>query len=147
MLMIEFNIEVQRQIISFGLDDFSPNAMLPNVHGGQYGKTPDEWRRDVVSLGYCMLMADLVIPLPGVENYQEKTPREIRDFLLQGDPESGLDIDSVWDVMHFVGTPKLHDLLRILELNNWEAMHSELSPPLAQVLVEMDVVAFGFSCK
>jgi hypothetical protein len=80
-------------------------------------------------------------------NYQEKTPQEIRAFLLQGDPKSGLDVDLVWDVMHFVGTPKLHDLLRILELNNWEAMHSELSPPLGQVLVEMEVVALGFRGK
>lgn len=74
-LMIEFDIEVQRQIISFGLDDSSPNGMLPNVHGRQYGEAPDHWRRDVISLAYSMLMAKLIIPLPGIENYQERPLR------------------------------------------------------------------------
>ena len=142
--MIEFDIEVQRQIISFGLDDFSPNAMLPNVKGGQYGESPDEWRRDVVSLACCMLTAELIVPLPGIENYQEKTAQEITNFLLQGDPEGGLDVDLVWDVMHFAGTPKLLELLRVHELNGWQAMDSELSMPLGQVLAGIDVVAMGF---
>lgn len=79
--------------------------------------------------------------------YQEKTSQEIRTLLLQGDPESGLDVDLVWDVMHFVGTPKLLELLRVHELNGWEAIHSELSLPLGQVLVGMDVVAIGFKDK
>jgi hypothetical protein len=145
--MIEFDIEVQRQIISFGLDDSSPNGMLPNVHGGQYGAAPDHWRRDVISLAYSMLMAELIIPLPGIENYQERTSQEIKDFLLQGDPENGLDVDLVWDVMHFVGTPKLLELLRVHKFDGWEAMHSELSLPLGQVLVGMNVVVIGMKGK
>lgn len=40
------------------------------------------------------------------------------NFLLQGDPENGLDVDLVWDVMHFVGTPKLLQLLQGHELNS-----------------------------
>jgi hypothetical protein len=145
--MIQFDIEVQRQIVAFGLDDFSPNSMLPNVHGGQYGEAPDEWRRDVASLACCMLAAELIIPLPGIEKYQEKTSEEIMTLLLQGDPESGLDVDLIWDVMHFSGTPKLLELLRVYELNGWEAIHSELLLPLGEALVEMDVVAIGFGGK
>ncbi len=138
--MIKFDIEVQRQIISLGLDDFSPNAMLPKVHGGQYGETPEEWRKDVVSLACGMLAAGLVIPLPGIEGYQGKSSMEIRDLLQQGDSENGLDADLVWDVIHFSGTQKLLELLLMFELNNWQATHSGLSQSLGKALAEMDVV-------
>jgi len=35
--MIKFDVHVQRQIIALGLDDFTPNAMLLNMQGRQYG--------------------------------------------------------------------------------------------------------------
>ena len=138
--MIKFDIEVQRQIISVGLDDFTPNAMLPNVHGGQYGETPEKWRKDVISLTCCMLAAELISPIPGIENYQEKTSEEIRDLLQQGDLGNELDADLVWDVMHFFGTQKLLELLREFELNDWEATRSGLFLPLGKALAEMNVV-------
>jgi len=138
--MIKFDIEVQRQIISAGLDDFSPNAMLPKIHGGQYGETPEEWRKEVVSLVFLMLAAGLITPLPGIEGYQSKSSEEIRDLLQQGDSENGLDVDLVWDVIHFSGTQKLLELLRMFQLDTWESMHSELSLSLGKDLAEMNVV-------
>lgn len=138
--MIKFDIEVQRQVISVGLDDSPPNAMLPKMHGGQYGETPEEWRKEVVSFAFCMLAAGLITPLPGIEGYQSKSSEEIRDILQQGDTENGLDVDLVWDVIHFSGTQKLLELLRIFQLNSWESMHSGLSLSLGKALAEMDVV-------
>lgn len=138
--MIKFDIEVQQQIILFGLDDSSPNAMLPKIHGGQYGDTPLEWRKDVVSLAGSMLAAGIVTPLSGMEGYQVKSAEEVRGLLQEGDSENGFDVDLVWDVMHLSGTQKLRELLRMFELDSWEAMHSGLSQSLGQVLAEMDVV-------
>ncbi|MBJ7311144.1 hypothetical protein ACFOLJ_26415 [Rugamonas sp. CCM 8940] len=58
----------------------------------------------------------------------------------QGDSENGLDVDLVWDVMHFFGTQKLLELLRKFELNDWEAMHSGLHLSLGKALAELNVV-------
>lgn len=109
-------------------------------HGGQYGETPEEWRKDVISFACDMSAAGLVMPLPGIENYQGKSSAEIRDLLQQGDLENGLDADLVWDVIHFSGTQKLLELLRMFELNNWQATHSGLSQSFGRALAEMDVV-------
>lgn len=138
--MIKFDIEVQREMISAALDDFTPNAMLPKIHGGQYGETPEEWRKEVVLLVFLMLATGLITPLAGIEGYQSKSSEKIRDILLLGDSENGLDVDLVWDVIHFSGTQKLLDLLSMFQLNNWEAMHSELSLSLGKSLAEMNVV-------
>lgn len=138
--MLKFNIDVQKQIISAALDDFSPNAMLPNMHGGQYGDTPQKWREDVITLVCCMLMADLITPLSGLEGYHAKSVEEIRDLLRHGDLDNGLDVELVWDVIHFAGTQKLLELLQDLQLNSWEAMHASLSPSLGESLAEMKVV-------
>lgn len=140
--MNKFNSDVQRQIIAFGLDDFSPNAMLPNVHGGQYGATPWKWRESVVSLACAMLAAGLIRPIDGIENYNGKSSDEIRNLLQGGDSRNGLDVDLVWDVIHFFGTEKLLALLRKLELNDWDSMNAGMSLPLSEALVELNVVKF-----
>ncbi|MFZ6759279.1 hypothetical protein ACO0K9_18905 [Undibacterium sp. Ji50W] len=138
--MLKFDTDIQRQIISANLDDFSANAMLPNVHGGQYGVTPQKWRADVISLTYSMLAAGLIAPLPGLEAYHGKSFEEIRRVLQHGDSENGFDVDLVWDVIHFAGTKKLHELLEKLHLDSWQAMRAELSPVLCNILAEMHVV-------
>ena len=43
--MFDFpEIAFQRQLIIASLDDFTPNAALPNVHGGQYGLSVELWK-------------------------------------------------------------------------------------------------------
>ena len=140
MKLIKFDIDVQRQIIALGLDDFSPNAMLPNVHGGQYGASPEEWRKSVFLLACALMAAGLVSALPGREEYQAKSSEEIQTLLQNGDPKNGFDVDLVWDVIHFYGTEKLIMLLRKLDLNEWKAMQTGLSLPLGKALVELNVV-------
>lgn len=140
--MIQFDIDVQRQIIALGLDDFSPNAMLPHMHGGQFGGTPSEWRKSVVLLTCGMLAARLISSIPGLENYHEKNSDEIRALLQQADLKNDGDADLVWDVLHFCGSEKLLELLRKLELNNWEAMDAGLSQPLGKALAELNAVQF-----
>lgn len=137
--MIKFDRDVQRQIIVFGLDDDCPNSMLSNVHGGQYGATPSEWRESVLLHICAMLDAELISPHPEIDDYQGKSSKEIRNLLEQGDPENGFDADIIWYVMHFNGTEKLIELLRKLDLNEWAAIDAELSLPLGEALAELNV--------
>lgn len=88
-----------------------------------------------------MLAAGLITRLPGIEGYQSKSSEEIREILQQGDAQNGLDVDLVWDVIHFSSTEKLLELLRIFQLNTWESMHSELSMSLGKEdLAKMNIV-------
>nr|WP_230961628.1 hypothetical protein [Burkholderia stagnalis] len=41
-------IDYQKQLIVSGLDDFSPNAALSHVLGGQFGPRPELWKQAVV---------------------------------------------------------------------------------------------------
>ena len=140
MRMIDFDLEVQKQVISAGLDDFSPNAMLPATHGGQFGATPAAWRNAVIALICSMLDAGLIVPNSGMGNYHEKSTSQIADLLTHGDADNGLDRDVVCDAVHFFGTPKLLALLQMLELDNWEALQCGLSAALGGALAEMNVV-------
>lgn len=98
---MKFDLDIQRQVIWLGLDDPSPNSMLPQVHGGEYGATPVEWRKSVVLFTCSMLEAALLYPLPEIENYEGKSADYIRDLLEQDDPKNGFDCDLLWNVIHF----------------------------------------------
>ncbi|WEF34259.1 hypothetical protein [Pseudoduganella chitinolytica] len=138
---MKFDIDIQRQTIALGLEDFSPNAMLPNVCGGQYGRSPEDWREDVVAFVYYMLKAGLIAPIAGIEGYQNKDANELRKILQEGDAENGFDVDLVWDIIHFFGTPGLTRLLQECELYGWDALDSELSPSLQAALAQHGILA------
>lgn len=138
--MPTFDVNIQRQVILFGLDDSSPNAMLPNVHGGQYGASPEEWRTRVMLLIRTLLETELIVPLAGRENYREKDSEQLLAMLERGDPENGLDVDLFWDAIHFHGTPKLNNILEALRLNHWRAIDADLSTPPGEALAELGVV-------
>lgn len=138
--MLEFDNELQKQIITASLDDFSPNSALSNTHGGQDGNTPHIWREAVLEFIHDMLIAGLIAPLPGQENYQKKSAEEIVKMLRSGDAENGFDAEFTWNVIYFTGTEKLSQLLQDLKLNSWESMNFGLSLPLGKALSEMKVV-------
>lgn len=87
-----------------------------------------------------MLQARLIAPIPGLEAYQNKHASAIKRLLQDGDPENGLDVGLLWDIIHFVGTPKLVALLSDHELHDWSALNSSLSPPFGKALAAMSVV-------
>lgn len=138
--MMRFDLHVQRQIIWLGLDDPSPNSMFSNLHGGEHGATPAEWRKSVVLFTCAMLEAGLIYPLPEIENYEGKGTDYIISLLEHGDPKNCFDMDLIWHVMHFFGTEKLLELLRKLELNEWKALDADLSTPLGKALADLNVV-------
>ncbi|HEX7687096.1 MAG TPA: hypothetical protein VF453_05295 [Burkholderiaceae bacterium] len=138
--MLEFNIDIQKQLISAALDDFTPNSAFPNLHGGQFGDTPDAWREAVVTFIQDMVAAGLIAPLAGREGYQAKSAQQIAELLRNGDPETGLDSDLLWDVMHFAGTAKLADLLHALSLDDWQARSAGPCVDLARRLGEIGAI-------
>ena len=139
--MLRFDTQIQRQVISAALDDFSPNDTLEGLHGGQYGDSPDTWREAVIEFIESMLLTRLIAPLQGRENYKSKSAQEIRELLRQGDPGNGLDTDVLWDAMHFSGTDKLVELLQGMGLASWEAAGGNLSSPLKVALAHLNVVS------
>ncbi len=50
LYMFDFpEIAYQRQLIVASLDDFTPNAALSHVHGGQHGPNVELWKYSVVN--------------------------------------------------------------------------------------------------
>ncbi|MEH6461365.1 hypothetical protein, partial [Chitinimonas sp. JJ19] len=82
--MLNFDAAFQSQVIVAALDDFTPNAVLPNLHGGQYGDSPGAWREAVIEFIRSMLSAGLIAPLPGRGGYDSKNTQEICEILLFG---------------------------------------------------------------
>jgi hypothetical protein len=138
--MVTFDIDIQRQLICAALDDFSANAALPNVLGGQYGATSDAWRQLVMQFICDAVKAGIIVALPGKEGYDLKSADELRDLLSHGDINNGLDASLLWDVIHFAGTKVLRDILSSYQLDNWNAMNSALSLELGRTLSDMRVV-------
>jgi hypothetical protein len=139
--MLNFDIGLQRQLVSAALDDFSPNDALPDSHGGQYGETPTIWREAVIEFVGAMLTAGLIAPLPGLEGYPCRTPEEICNMLRFGETEMGLDAETLWDAIHFAGTEKLATIMREIGLATWEARSGSPSPALKKALAGMGLVA------
>jgi hypothetical protein len=139
--MLDFEIHLQRQVIALGLDDASPNAMLPNTHGGQFGTTRGAWQEAVIDFIREMLEEGLLAPLAGQHEYQRRGAEEIAAFLQSGDAEHGIDVELFWSSIYFDGTDKLRALLKSLSLDNWDALNFELSSALGKELAEMNVVS------
>jgi hypothetical protein len=132
--MLDFGVNVQQQLIVAALDDFCANAALPHLYGGQFGDTPNLWRAAVVQFLSESLTAGLVEVLPGEVRYRQKGAIEICRLLTEGDIENGLSSDEVWQVIYFQGTEKLRGILKEFQLDNWDAMKTEVSMHLEQVL-------------
>lgn len=138
--MIFFNIDIQRQVIAAALDDFSPNAALPNLKGGPYGDSPDLWRQDVVEFITNMIQAGLLVPLPGNAGYEKMSAEELKSLLLNEFIENS-EAEIIWDALYLSATNKLIALVKKLQLYNWDAMHQLLCPQLGDALAQMHVVS------
>jgi hypothetical protein len=124
--MINFDINVQNQLILAAMDDFTPNSALPNYKGGQFGENSGEWKSAVIDFIYYSMENNLIIALSGYEGYHLLGPDQIRCILMDGDVINGFDVSYLWDIIHFTGSPKLKRLLCQLKLGNWEAVNSNL---------------------
>lgn len=111
----------QRQLIYGGIEDFTPNATLPNLYGGQFGATPHIWKSAVIEFLSINIDCGLlsVVAYPNQPSVIDGAA--IKEFLWYGDESRGLSVDLVWDVLFFSGTNKLRDILHSFGLRNWDA--------------------------
>jgi len=130
MHMPSFGIDSQAQLIVAHLDDFTPNGALPNFEGGQYGQRHEIWRSAVVNFIYEMHRAGLIEPFPGIESYEQLSSEDIKNSLIYGDRVNNIDVELLWDSMHFSGTELLGEILRSCRLDSWDALASDLSMEL-----------------
>lgn len=132
--MLDFDVNVQKQLVVAVLDDFCPNAALPHLHGGQFGSTPNLWRDAVVQFLSESLTTGLIEVLPTAQRYSQKSAAEVRRLLIEGDIENGLGLELVWQVIYFQGTGKLRAMLEECQLDSWDAMSAEVSQRLGRML-------------
>lgn len=138
MTMIAFpEIDYQKQLVLAGLDDFSPNAVLPNVFGGQFGESSDEWRRAVIDFLCINVRVGFLECVHRKEILGEVGGLLLRDFLVFGDKGNNLDVELVWNILYFSSTPKLDRILELLGLNTWDAINQDINHRFVAILMEV----------
>jgi len=130
-------IDYQKQLVLAGLDDFSPNAVLPNVFGGQFGERPDEWRRAAIDFLCINVRVGFLECVNRKEILGEVGGLVLRDFLVFGDKENNLDVELIWNILYFSSTPKLDRILELLGLNNWDAINQNINQRFVAILMEV----------
>jgi hypothetical protein len=130
-------IDYQRQLIVSSLDDFSPNAALPNVGGGQFGQSPDLWKREVIEFLCVNVRCGLLEATHRKDISASDGVHLLEDLLTNGDRENHLDADIVWNAMYFNSSPKLDEILERLRLRTWDALKFDLDTDLISELKDL----------
>ncbi|WP_155630630.1 hypothetical protein [Burkholderia cepacia] len=127
-------IDCQKQLIVSGIDDFSPNAALPRVFGGQFGSSPEKWRAAVVEFLCINVRVGLLRCVNRKEISGEDGEVLLRGLLNFGDKERGVDAEMVWSILYFSSTPKMDGILQSLGLNSWDALNQGVSQQFIEIL-------------
>ncbi|NKJ49572.1 hypothetical protein CIC12_23130 [Burkholderia sp. SG-MS1] len=130
-------IDYQKQLVVSGLDDFSPNAALSQVHGGQFGLTPGLWRQAVVDFLRINVHAGLLEGTHRKEISGEAGARLLENLLNFGDKANSMDAEILWNALYFNATPKLAELLSGFHLDSWDALSQGLNGLFMESLKEM----------
>ncbi|MBH9682597.1 hypothetical protein [Burkholderia cepacia] len=133
--MNEFSeIDYQKQLIVSGLDDFSPNAALPRVFGGQFGTSPEKWKAAVVEFLCINVRVGLLECVNRKEISGEVGEVVLRELLNFGDKEKNMDPEILWNILYFSSTPNMDGILQSLDLNSWDALNQEVSRQFCEIL-------------
>lgn len=129
--------DYQQQLIVAALDDFTPNAALPNFFGGQYGSNPEAWKQAVLDFLCINLKCGLIDATHRPEISHRRDVQALRDILTQGDMENGLPADIIWDALYFNGTEKLIAMLEGVNMRTWDAVALDPDPRLIAELTNL----------
>ncbi|MBN3762449.1 hypothetical protein [Burkholderia sp. Ac-20365] len=131
-------IDYQRQLIASCLDDFSPNAALPHVYGGQYGQSPEMWKRAVVEFLCVNVRCGLLEATHRKDiSTDDDSVLSLENLLTNGDTENQLDAEIVWNAMYFNSTCKLDEILERFNLRTWDALNFGLNHALIAELKKL----------
>jgi hypothetical protein len=129
--------DYQRQLIVASLDDFSPNATLPNFQGGQFGEDPNSWRSAVVDFLCANLQCGLIEATHRPDITESRNVVALREVLAEGDEVRNIPVDILWDVLYFNGSEKLSELLERLNLRTWDAVTRDTDSTLIAELTDL----------
>lgn len=119
-------VDYQKQLILAGLDDFSPNAALPHVLGGQFGPNPGLWKQAVIDFLCINVRAGMLECIHRKEISGENGATFIRELLTLGDKKNQIDVEILWSILYFSATPRLDRVLEEFDLNNWGAINFDV---------------------
>ncbi|MGF6573834.1 hypothetical protein ABH945_005955 [Paraburkholderia sp. GAS333] len=138
LTMISFpEINYQKQLVVSGLDDCSPNAALSQVHGGQFGSTPELWKLAVVDFLRINVHVGLLEGTHRKEISGEAGARLLDNLLNFGGKANSMDAEIFWNGLYFNATPKLEELLSVFHLDGWDALSQGLNDQFMEFLKEM----------
>jgi hypothetical protein len=129
--------EYQQQLIVASLDDFTPNAALPNYLGGQFGAQAEAWKCGVIDFLCINVKCGLIEATHRPEVADRRDVLALRKLLKDGDEKNHMPVDILWNALYFNGTVKLSALLDKEGMRTWEAVKLGPHPDLISKLVEL----------
>jgi hypothetical protein len=129
--------DYQQQLIVASLDDFTPNATLPNYLGGQFGSQADAWKHAVIDFLCVNVKCGLIEATHRPEIAERHDASMLRKLLNDGDEKNKLSVDVLWNALYFNGTKKLSKFLADENMRTWEAVKLEPHPHLISKLIEL----------
>lgn len=129
-------IDYQKQLVVSGLDDFSPNAALSNVYGGQFGPTPGLWKQAVIDFLCINVRVGFLEGTHRKEISGETGAVLLNDLLNFGDKRNNIDPEILWNVLYFNATPKLAQVLSGFHLDSWDALNQGVNYQFIESLKE-----------
>ncbi len=129
--------DYQRQLIVASLDDFTPNAVLPNFLGGQFGPTPENWRQEVIAFLCVNIECGLIEATHRPEIAAHRDIQALRALLTEGDIDKNIPVEILWNVLYFNGTDKLKGIIEAVNMRTWDAVSLAPNPSLIANLSDL----------
>ena len=118
----------QKGLVFAALEDFSAVDVMGDIHGGQFGVSPDAWRNSVADFIYRNVAGGLLQIKSGLDIVPpEISPTELHKLLLTTNPD---DDTLLWMGLQFTATNDLVNLMRRIGLLDWNEYESELNNEL-----------------
>jgi len=111
-------IDYQRQLIIASLDDFSPNAALPNFRGEGTDET-EVWRQAVIEFLCINVKHGFIEATHYPEIRVGYDINKLEDILINGDKKNHIDPVIVWNTLYFNGTSDLINIVEKFNLREW----------------------------
>lgn len=120
-------IDYQKQLIVSGLDDFSPNAALSRVFGGQFGPNPELWRQAVIEFLCINVRANLLECTNKKEISGGAGVDLLREMLNFWGRKNNMNVEVMWNALYFSVTKKLELVLNAFQLNDWDSLRRDVN--------------------
>jgi hypothetical protein len=117
-------LEYQKSLIIAALDYFSPNDLLSNAFGGQFGQSLPLWKEAVIEFLRVNIESGFIEFAKADESLLPVERKEFLCKLAQSNPHENVD---VWMGVRFESTQKLNLLVANHGLLSWESLHKELN--------------------